>query len=34
LAAVERLDLAPELREKIIRTMKAGFVRAQQDSVR
>mgnify|MGYP003777466989 CR=1 FL=1 len=34
LAAVERLDLAPELREKIIRAMKAGFVRAQQDSVR
>lgn len=34
LAAVERLDLAPELREKIIRAMKAGFARAQQDSVR
>jgi hypothetical protein len=34
LAAVERLDLAPELREKIISAMRAGFVRAQQDSVR
>jgi hypothetical protein len=34
LAAVERLDLTPELREKIARAMKAAFVRGQQDSVR
>ena len=34
LAVVERLDLAPELREKITRAMRAAFVRAQQDSVR
>ena len=34
LADVERLDLAPDLREKIARAMKAGFVRAEQDSVR
>lgn len=34
LAAVDRLDLAPALRNKIAQTMKAAFVRAQQDSVR
>ncbi len=38
LSAVERMDLTPELREKITRAMKAAFVhehvREQQDSVR
>lgn len=34
LAAVERLDLAPELRDKITRAMKAAFVRGEQGYVR
>ena len=34
LAAVERLDLPADLREKIIRSMRAAFVRGEQDSVR
>jgi hypothetical protein len=34
LAAVRRLDLAPELRAKIERAMRAAFVRGEQDSVR
>ncbi|MBN1320201.1 MAG: DUF721 domain-containing protein [Thermoleophilia bacterium] len=34
LAAVERLDLPVELREKIVRSMRAAFVRGEQDFVR
>ncbi len=34
LAAVESLDLAPELRDKITRAMKAAFVRGEQGYVR
>jgi hypothetical protein len=34
LEAVERLDLAPDLRDKITRAMRAVFVRTEQDSVR
>lgn len=34
LVTVEYLDLTPELRGKIIRTMRAAFVRMQQDVVR
>jgi len=33
-AAVEGLDVSPELREKMIRTLKAAFVRAEQEFVR
>lgn len=34
LAEVERLDLSPELRGRIVRAMKAAFVRREQGSVR
>jgi len=34
LAEVEDLDLPPETRERILRAMKASFVRGEQDSVR
>lgn len=34
LAEVEGLDLSPELRDRIVRAMRAAFVRGQQDSVR
>lgn len=34
LADVERLDLDPALRTRVLRAMRAAFVRGQQDSVR
>jgi len=34
LAEVKDLDLPPETRERILRAMKASFVRGEQDSVR
>lgn len=34
LADVARLDLTPELREKMLRAMRAAFVRGEKDSVR
>lgn len=34
LAQVERLDLAPELRDRMLRAMRAAFVRGEKDSVR
>lgn len=34
LAAVERLDLDPKLRDRMVRAMKASFVRGEQDFVR
>ena len=34
LAQVEKLDLPGDIRERILRAMKASFVRGQQDSVR
>ena len=34
LAAVETLDLTPELRERMLRAMRASFVRGEKESVR
>jgi len=34
LAEVEKLDLAPELRQRMLRAMHASFVRGEKDSVR
>jgi len=34
LAAIEQLDLSPELRARILRAVRAGFVRGEQETVR